>query len=108
MVGQWHFGKAIDPGRNPECGELSHVMLVFLPPDFCGIDNRLAHAHTHSVTKGANSMGFEEAEGQITYRSCFTKDQLLDLDRVLKARIVCKGLQMVDGAMVVLEYMDKR
>jgi hypothetical protein len=40
-------------------------------------DDRPAHT---LVTKGASSMGPEEAEGQITHRSCFTKDQLLDPD----------------------------
>jgi len=53
-------------------------------------------------------MGPEEDEGQVTHRSCFITDQLLDPNSVLKARTVCQGLQMVDGAIAVLRtYLDK-
>lgn len=83
-----------------ECGELSHVTSVFLPLDFAGLTTV---QHTRCVTKGPNSMGPEETEGQMTHRSCFTNDQWLDPDSVLKARTVCQGLQMVDGAIAVLE-----
>jgi hypothetical protein len=87
------------PSFDGECGELSHVTSVFLPLDFAG----LTPSSTHAVLPKGPSMGPEEAEGQMTHRSCFTKDQWLDPDSVLKARTVCQGLQMVDGAIVVLE-----
>ena len=64
--------------------------------------------HTRCITKGPQLYGAKEAEEQVTYRGWFTKDQSLDPNSVLKARTVCQGLQMVDGAIAVLRtYLDK-
>lgn len=97
-MGQWHVWVKFkirkllrNPAKPEECGVLSHLMSVFLPLDFAGFDNR--PAHTQRYQKGQFYGVPEEAEGQMTHRSCFTRDQWLDPDGVLKSQDCLSGVR---------------